>query len=122
MKSSRLFLACVIVTLSLLFTSTIVPAHATTKKKAPKPVDTRTLVKSVNLSDDTVILESARNNALHTYHIDSATTVTVSGVPGKTISDIRSGMEVRSSVERDDQTLDAIYVDTADYLPGKKKK
>ena len=97
-------------------------ANSTKKKAPPAPEDTRTLVKSVNLSDDTVILESAHDNALHTYHIDSATAVTVSGIPGKKISDIRRGMEVRSSVERDDQTLDSIYVDTADTMPGKNSK
>jgi hypothetical protein len=61
-----------------------------------------------------------RSNTTHSYKIDAGTTVKVNNAPGK-IADIKPGMQVRDSVDRDDRTLDSISVDKADPAPAAPK-
>ena len=96
------------------------PASAASKPVPPPPVDTRILIKAVNAANSTVDVEYMRNKSVHTYKIDDVTAVKVSNTPSK-FSDIKVGMKVDDSVERDNDTLDSITVET-DHTPSPAKK
>jgi hypothetical protein len=101
-------------------------AQASTKPKKPAvPQDTRKLIKAVNVKTDTIVIVDMLAKTKHAYAIDVVTKVQVGNVPG-TFADLKVGMKVDDYVERDNDTLDSITVDT-DYAspvaqPSKKKK
>ena len=126
MKPSRTLFTITTLALALLVTIAIPSAHAGKKKakEAEKPVvDPRILIDSVDASAGTVVLNYKRDGTTHTYTLDGMSTIKVgdSTDPAK-ISDIKTGMQVRDYVERDDHTLDSITVSTADPAPAKAKK
>jgi hypothetical protein len=84
-------------------------AGAATKKAPPPPVDTRKLIKSVDVAASSVVIEYMRDKTLHAYKVDSVTSLKVNNVSG-TVAQIRPGMVVDSFLERDDQTLDGLSV------------
>ena len=117
MKSVRLrFLTAVWAFPLLCLAGTAYSLGATPKPPPPPPVDTRILIKSVNAAGGTIVIKTMRYGTLRTYKLDSVSTIEVNKVPGK-ITDIKPGMQVRDSVERDDQTLDSIAVGKADPKP-----
>jgi hypothetical protein len=104
MNLSRLFLIVV----ALMFIASSSPATAAAKTPPP-PNDHRILVQSVNVKHGTVTLQYMWNKSVHVYTLDASSTVTVKGKPA-TISDIKSGMRVLDSIDRDEHTLDSITV------------
>jgi hypothetical protein len=118
MKSLRLLLAAVTLTVTLLLTLAVQTAAASSSSKAPPPIDPRILIKTVDESAGTVEIEYMRDakEPTHVYTIDDLTTIQVNDDPGK-ISDIKAGMQVREYVERDGHTLDKITVSKADPAP-----
>jgi hypothetical protein len=117
MNPSRLLLAVITLALAFLFIIAVPSAIAGKPKPKPAPpVDRRIVIKSVNAAAGTVEIEYMRDKASHTYKIDDLTSIKVNNAPGK-IADIKVGMEVNDSVERDDQTLDAISVGPAQAAP-----
>jgi len=125
MKPSRLLLAVTPLALALLFTFAVPTAIAGTTK-GPAADDPRILIKSVDATAGTVEFEYMTNKTTHVYKIDGGSTVKVNDASG-TITDIKPGMQVRDSAERDSDTLDSISVSAADPAPpgtstSKKKK
>ena len=122
MRSFRLLFVTAGLILSLCFIA-VTPASGAAKPPAPPPpVDTRILIKAVNTADSTVDFQYMRNKSTHTYKIDDLTVVKVSNRVSK-FSDIKAGMKVDDSVERDNDTLDSITVETDNTpAPAAKKK
>jgi hypothetical protein len=121
MKPSRLLLAVTTLTLALLFTLAVPTPIAGTPTAPPAPVDARKLITSVDAATGTIGIENKRDKTTRTYKIDDFTSVKVNNSRGK-IADIKVGMQVRDSIERDSQTLDSISVDMADAAPEAPKK
>jgi len=89
----------------------------------PPPVDARKLIESINAADSAISIKNMRDNTVRSYKVDDVTVVNVNDSPGK-ISDIKVGMLVVDSVERDANMLDGISVrqgDTPKPAAGKKK-
>jgi hypothetical protein len=85
-------------------------------KAKPPPPETFSKVTAVNAkTNEVTIIFKAGTYAVgvkpHVYSLDSISTITVNNVPGK-FSDIRAGMIVLGSTERDDHTLDNITLTT----------
>lgn len=110
MKPSRLFLT--VTTLILAFSFTVAVQTAT----AGQEPDTRVLIESVNTAASTVVIKYMDKGTTQTYTIDGLTSIKVGDNTG-TFAQIRAGMQVRDSVERDDHTLDSISVSAADPAP-----
>jgi hypothetical protein len=91
-----------------LFILAISPVTASAKK-APPPIDTRILIKSVDVKDGTIEFKYMRDakEPTHFYKIDDLTDLKVNYVKG-TINQIKPGMEVKDYLERDDQSLDSV--------------
>jgi len=126
MKPFRILLLITTLALTLLITLAVTTATADTKKIDNPPVDPRILVKSVDASAGTIVIIYMRDKKVQTYKIDDATVVKVNNSPGK-ISDIKGGMEVSDSSERDSETLDTISLTGSGApidsgSPKKKKK
>jgi hypothetical protein len=90
-------------------------------KKVPPP-DPRKLVLSVDPKTNSFVVQSMRDKSKHTYKVDDMTRIKVNNQDGK-FADIKVGMVVDDSIERDYDTLDSLnlsgYGTTAD---GKKVK
>ena len=85
----------------------IVPAMAVAKKPVPPP-DLRTLVKSVDKANSSIVILLKRDhNIMHTYRLDDLTKILIDGSTAK-FADIKAGMEVSDSTERDTDTLDSV--------------
>jgi len=123
MNPSRLLLTVTTLAFNLVFTFAALAATTSMTSKIPPPIDTRILIKSVDVKADTITIKYMRDakEPPHTYKIDSVTTLTVNNVKG-TIDKIKVGMQVRSYIERDDETLDSVSVDIADPPPVVPKK
>lgn len=125
LKPSRLLLAVTTLVVALLFTFAITTT-VLGKDKPPKPPpdnnsnDTRVLIQSVDPASQTVVFQVMKDNSTHPYKIDAGTSITVNNNPG-TFADIKPGMEVISSTERDSSTLDAISVGVASPPPDEPK-
>jgi len=118
MTPSRLLLAVTTLAMALLFTFAVPTATAaSTAKTVTPPLDTRKLIKSVDAAAGTIEIENMRTQTSRSYKVDSVTSIKVNNAPGK-IADIKVGMQVRDTVDRDDQTLDSISVDKADPAPA----
>jgi hypothetical protein len=123
MKPSLLPLA--VTTLMLAFSLTFAVQTATAagynagnyNAPAPREPDTRVLIESVDASAKTVVFKYMDKGTTQTYTVDDLTTIKVNDNTG-TFAQIKSGMQVRDSVERDSQTLDSISVSTADPAPA----
>ena len=90
------------------------PAHSSSKsKKKSEGFYKGTIIKLVNKSTNVIEIETMENQTTHNYKIDSMTVITIAGSPGK-FSGLKFGQQVLNLVERDNETLDAISVDTAD--------
>ena len=87
----------------------------------PPPVDTRILIKSIDAANSAVVFEYMRDKSVHTYKIDDVTVVKVSNSTGK-FADIKVGMKVDDSIERDNDTLDSITVETDNTPPPSARK
>lgn len=111
MKSIRLFSTIVVYAFALLLLTVSVPyAKGATKViPPPPPVDTRILIKSIDVKAGTVTLKYMRDAKApdHTYGVDDMTLLKVNNVAGK-ITDIKIGMVVDSYLERDNDNLDAL--------------
>ncbi|MCE0521930.1 MAG: hypothetical protein LV480_03365 [Methylacidiphilales bacterium] len=120
MNFFRLIFADVALAFIFLFVLAVPSAYA--KPKVPPPIDTRILIKSVDLKANTIEMKYMRNakEPTHIYKIDDTTQVIVSNQKGK-IGDIKVGMQVRNYLERDNDTLDNIFVDQADPPPAPVK-
>jgi hypothetical protein len=92
------------------------PAEAAAKKKAPKPVDTRILIKSKDLAKQQIVITYMRDRRNATYTVDENTKVTVEGSPAS-LKEVEVGMQVFGYVERDEYSLDSLDVKTADSPP-----
>jgi hypothetical protein len=111
------YLSLTIATIFTLCAMALTPASAASKPPPPPPpVDTRILIKAINAANSTVDIEYMRNKSVHTYKIDDLTAVKVSNTTSK-FADIKVGMKVDDSVERDNDTLDSITVET-DHTPA----
>ena len=119
MKPSRLLFAIAALALTLLFTVWVPTASAASAPPSP-PIDMRVLVKSVDVSACTGEIEHAQSHTTHAYTVDGITMITVNGQKG-TIAQIKAGMKVVSSIERDSHSLDSISVAAAAPTPAPKK-
>ena len=90
--------------------------HATTAKKKKPPADERTLVTSVDMAHQKITFEYMKDHSHQTYVVDAGTAVTVNGSPGK-LGDVREGMQVKGSINRDAETLDSLDIETATPAP-----
>ena len=127
MHPFRLLFTAAFFSLVLLFTFSN-PCAAATKAKAPPPVDSRILIKSVDVPNSTIEIKYMRDakQPTHTYKIDEITQLTVNGTKG-TVAQIKPGMVVGEYVERDGDTLDSISLtgygeDTSTTKPTTKPK
>jgi hypothetical protein len=120
MKIYRILFAIAFLALINLLLSSGQTLAASTKPKEIPPEDTRNLIHAINAAAGTIEIEYMRNKQTHTYSLDDITMIKVNNVPGK-ITDIKTGMQVRDYVERDDHTLDKIVVDKADPAPSVPK-
>lgn len=92
------------------------------KNKMPNDSsDTRVLVQSVDPVANIVVFQTMKDKSTHLYKVDAGTSITVNNNPG-TFSNIKAGMEVTSSTERDSTTLDAISVGVASPAPSSPLK
>jgi hypothetical protein len=98
--------AAFLVACSILF-ALAVPALAAAKKPALPPPDMRKMIESVDMNTRAVVIIYMHGKQLHTYRIDDLTVLTINGVLGK-LADIKSGMEVTSYLERDNDELDGL--------------
>jgi hypothetical protein len=106
MNSFRAFATAILAACFLLGPVTV-PAIAAAKKPVPPP-DVRTLVKSVDKANSSIVILLKRdNNITHTYRLDDLTKILIDGSSAK-FADIKAGMEVSDSTERDTETLDSI--------------
>jgi hypothetical protein len=106
MNSFRAFATAILAACFLLGPVTV-PAIAAAKKPLPPP-DVRTLVKSVDKANSSIVILLKRdNNITHTYRLDDLTKILIDGSSAK-FADIKAGMEVSDSTERDTETLDSI--------------
>ena len=110
MKPTRLF-SIIVVALTFLLTLAISPATAGGVKeiKPPPPIDSRIVIKAVDLKANTVTLKYMRDAKQpdHVYTVDGVTQLKVNNVTG-TITQIKAGMVVDNYVERDNDTLDSL--------------
>jgi len=97
-------------------------AFGASAPKPPPPIDTRILVKSVDVKAGTITVQYMRDakQAPHTYVIDGMTALRVNNVKAS-IDKIKPGMQVRSYLERDDVALDGVDVGTAVAPPAGEK-
>ena len=117
MKPFRSLSALATLALTLLFAFAVTTANASTKPPAPPPpVDNRVLITAVDAAAGTIVIEDMHYKTTHTYTIDGFTVLKVNNSPGK-IADIKVGMQVRDSEERNHQILDTLTVDMADPAP-----
>ena len=108
MNSRRTFLATALLACCFLVSLITSPAFAAAaKQKAAPPPDVRTMVQSVNKANNSVVIISNRDKITHTYRLDDLSTIQVDGGPAK-FADIKAGMEVSASTERDSDTLDSL--------------
>jgi len=107
MKLSRLLLVTVL-SLLVFAASPGRSAHAATPPKTPAaPPDVRKLIKSIDAKASTVTILDNRNKSTHTYKVDDLTKLTLNNQPGK-FADIKVGMVVDDSLERDNDDLDGL--------------
>ena len=121
MNPSRLFLAVAALALALMFTiavSTSATAAATAPKPTPTPgpVDTKKLISAVNATASTVTIQYQSNKKTFVYKVDDFTTIRVNDSHAK-LADIKVGMVVSESSERDAQTLESISLTTPTPTP-----
>ena len=114
------YLSLTVATILALCATALTPASAASKTPPP-PVDTRILIKSINAANSTVVFEYMRDKSVHTYKIDDMTVVKVSNSTSK-FADIKVGMKVDDSIERDNDTLDSITVETDNTPPPTEAK
>jgi len=107
MKLSRLLF----VTVLALFVFAACPgqsARAATPPKTPAaPPDVRKLIKSIDAKASTVTIVYNRDKSTHIYKVDDMTKLTLNNQPGK-FADIKVGMVVDDSLERDNDDLDGL--------------
>ena len=117
MKSSRFhLLSFSVIALALVFLFTSIVQTVNASSVTIPPVDMRIMVESVNAASSTVVIKYMDKGTFHTYAIDGITQIKVNDTTG-TFAQIKAGMQVRDSVERDSQTLDSISVSAADPGP-----
>jgi hypothetical protein len=124
MKSFHFSLSVVLVAFALLLTVSAPSAIAGKPKTPPPPPDTRKLIKSVDVKGGSMVIQNMRDKTLHTYAVYELTAITVNNLKG-TLADIKPGMVVDDSMERDDTTLDSISLSgsgTPEPDKSKKKK
>jgi copper chaperone CopZ len=123
MNSSRFLLAFTFLMGVFLSVNAVATAAGFQTIKLPPPIDTRILIKSVDVKAGTITVKFMRDakQPPHTYTIDGFTVLNVNNVKG-TIDEVKPGMQVRSYVERDDVALDSIDVGIADPAPALPKK
>lgn len=109
----------------VLFPLLTVLVHAAAKVTAPPP-ESKNLITNVNSKTHEVTIiykngtyTTAKNPK--TYTIDELTTVTINNVPG-TFAEIRAGMEVMGTTERDGHTLDNITLEGSGTAPAEPPK
>jgi hypothetical protein len=73
----------------------------------PPPPPAIKKITSVDAATSTVVISLVTTKVLHTYKIDDFTKLKINGIPGK-FADIKSGMEIRDYLERDNDTLDEL--------------
>ncbi len=85
------------------------PVHAATKKPATPaaPPDVKKVIKSIDAKANTVTILNNRDKSTHTYKIDDLTKLTINNQTEK-FADIKVGMVVDDSLERDNDDLDAL--------------
>lgn len=81
--------------------------------------DALILIQSVDTASNSVTFKDMKAMSTHIYKIDAATSITVNNNPG-TFADIKAGMQVSNSTERDASTLDSITV-VGKAAPAKSK-
>ena len=118
MNSSRFLLAFTFSTLVFLSVNGVANAAGFKTITLPPPIDTRILIKSVDVKTSTITVKymSDAKQPPHTYTIDGFTVLKVNNVTA-TVDKVKPGMQVRSYVERDDVALDSIDVGIADPAP-----
>ncbi len=65
------------------------------------------MIESVDVENSSVVIIYMHSSLLHTYRLDENTVLTINGSRGK-VADIKSGMEVTSYLERDNDELDGL--------------
>ena len=106
MNSSRLFSAVAGALIMVCLGSAV--QAATKKSTTPAaPPDVRKLIKSVDAKANTITIVYDRDKSTHIYKIDDMTKLTLNNQPGK-FADIKPGMVVDDSLERDNDDLDAL--------------
>lgn len=95
-------------------------AQAKTKEPAPPP-DLRKLIKSVDAKASTVTIVNNRDKSTHIYKVDDLTKLLVNNQPAK-FPEIRPGMVVDDSLERDNDDLDELSVTGYGSEPVAKSK
>ena len=96
-----------VISMAFFFGLFLVLSNITVSADNPPPKDIRKLIGTVDAAASTIVLNDQKNNLTHTYRVDDMTTLVINGVPGK-FGEIKSGMEVRDMVERDNDTLDSL--------------
>lgn len=116
MNSRQTFLATALLACCFLVGLITSPALAAAAKKAAPPPDVRTLIKSVDKANNSLVIISNRDKVTHQYRLDDLSTIQVDGGPAK-FADIKAGMEVSASTERDSDTLDSISLVSKSSAP-----
>ena len=89
--------------------STSTAANTPAKPAAPAgPVDTKKTISAVDAKANTISIQYLSNKKIVVYKVDDFTTIRVNGNLAK-LADVKTGMVVSESSERDTQTLDRIF-------------
>lgn len=104
----------------LVFLTLIAPVVA--KTIPPPPPESKSTITKVNAQtrEVTIIYKNGTYTTAKipkTYTIDEITTITINNVPG-TFADIRAGMVVNGTTERDNHTLDNITLEGSGVVPA----
>jgi hypothetical protein len=90
-------------------------ASAAAKKPAPPP-DWRKVVKSVDKGSNSITILNMRTRENHIYRLDDLSKIQIDGAPA-TFADIKAGMEVSDSTERDNDDLDNVSLLSKTHAP-----
>ena len=104
MKSSRLFLFALLIAFVTCVSSSTMAKEA---KTPPPPPDVRKLISEVDVKANSVTIVNNRDKSKHTYKLDGMTQLKINNQDGK-FADIKVGMVVDDSLERDNDDLDAL--------------
>ena len=89
--------------------------------RLPVPLIRKKTISAVDAKANTISIQYLSNKKTFVYKVDDFTTIRVNGNLAK-LADVKTGMVVSESSERDTQTLDSISVVDAGGDSGSTKK